>query len=475
MKKLHLLLFKTFLGPFLLTLFITNFLLLMIWFWKWLEDIIGKGIEFEIIAELVGYAALNQVPLSLPLAILLSSIMTYGKLGETIELTAVKSLGISLWRAMYPLILFVFGVAIFAFVFSNNVLPYTNGKLKMLLNDISDKKPELSIPEGVFYKELQGYTIRIGKKYPDKTLKDVMIFENKENSNRFVTSDSGRMEVANADSLLVLTLINGNAYDQENEEGKINQQKSFPMVHNHFETNQLIFNLTAFKFERSKNNSYSGDAKMKNVVKLDESIDSMRIQIRIRQKQLEDDLSNNFYFRPDSTINYDTITACKLDSQTIISNFDPKTRIQILKHGLDIAENAKNYIYSGEMVMSNQEKISNKNKIEWHRKFTLSFACLLLFFIGAPFGAIVKKGGLGAPVIISVFLFLTFHVLSIVGEKLAKSGSWEAYEGMWMASVILTPLGLFLTFKATSDSSLFSLLAYKKFFARIFQKSNKAL
>ena len=187
MKKLQLLLFKTFLGPFLLTLFITNFLLLMIWFWKWLEDIIGKGIEFEIIAELVGYAALNQVPLSLPLAILLSSIMTYGKLGETIELTAVKSLGISLWRAMYPLILFVFGVAIFAFVFSNNVLPYTNGKLKMLLNDISDKKPELSIPEGVFYKELQGYTIRIGKKYPDKTLKDVMIFENKENSkNGFV-------------------------------------------------------------------------------------------------------------------------------------------------------------------------------------------------------------------------------------------------------------------------------------------------
>lgn len=440
---------------------------MMIWFWKWLEDIIGKGLEFKIIAELVGYAALNQVPLSLPLAILLSSIMTYGKLGETVELTAIKSLGISLWRAMYPLIFLVSVVSFMAFIFSNNILPYTNGKLKALLSDITDKKPELSIPEGVFYKELQGYTIRIGKKYPDKTLKDVMIFENKDNSNRFMVADSGKMEIANTDSLLLLTLINGNAYDQEAEKDKINQQRSFPLVHNKFEKNQLIFNLAAFKFERSKNNKNTTDPKLRNVKELNHTIDSMAIQIKDRENLLVEELNTNFFFKKDSTINYDSLEAYKLDTLDILANLDSNQRIQVLRHAVDLAENAKNYVYSAEVVHSSQKKIATKSKIEWHRKFTLSFACLLLFFIGAPFGAIVKKGGLGVPVVISVFLFLTFHVLSIVGEKLSKSGSWDAFEGMWMASLVLTPLGLFLTFKATSDSALFSWPAYKKFFLRI--------
>lgn len=471
MRKLHLLLLKAYAGPFLLTLFITNFLLLMIWFWKYLEDIIGKGIEFSIIAELIGYASLNQVPLSLPLAVLLSSIMTFGQLGETVELTAVKSLGISLWRAMFPLITLTVALSILAFVFSNSVLPVSNKKLKTLLSDITRQKPELSIPEGVFYRELEGYTIRLGKKYPDKTLNDILIFENKLNSNRFITADSGRMETANNGDLLVLTLLNGNAYDQEDESGKTSQQKTFPLTHNQFDENQIIFDLTAFQFVRSEKDKKSSNPRMLNNTQLDRVIDSMYVQIEKREDQLVSDLNRNFFFREDSTLLYDTITAYPFKSPTILANFDSLIQKQILHHATDIAQNTKNYIHGGGMVLENQHKIQNKQKVEWHRKYTLAFACILLFFIGAPFGAIVKKGGLGLPVIISVFIFLSFHVFSIIGEKLAKNGSWEPYQGMWMAALILTPLGLFLTYKATSDSALFNAHAYKKFFSNLFKRS----
>ncbi|MFT6747123.1 MAG: lipopolysaccharide export system permease protein [Glaciecola sp.] len=442
----------------------------MIWFWKWLEDIVGKGIEVGVIAELVGYASLNQVPLSLPLAILLSSIMTYGKLGETVELTAIKSLGISLWRAMFPLILLVTLFSGLAFIFSNNVLPQTNKNLKMLLNDVSRQKPELNIPEGVFYNQLEGYSIRIGKKHPDKTLEDIIIFQNKLDNNRFITAHTGRMELGNDGSLLVLTLYDGNAYDQESEKDKINQDKSYPLVHNQFKENQIIFDLESFQFTRSDDGNYSNNSKMRNVVQLEESIDSMGYQMLKRSRQLYTDLHRNFYFIEDSTLRYDTITPFPLKEKIVLHNFDTVKRKQITHHAADVARNAKNYIHSSSMVLHNQKKIQNRHKVEFHRKFTLSFACILLFFVGAPFGAIVKKGGLGAPVIISVFLFLTFHVLSIVGEKLAKNDTWEAYEGMWMATIVLLPIGILLTYKATSDSAIFNAVAYKKFFLKLIGK-----
>ncbi len=473
MKKLHVLIVKSFAGPFLMTLFVTNFLLLMIWFWKYLEDLVGKGIDFIVIAELIGYASLNQIPLSLPLAILLSSIMTYGKLGETIELTAVKSLGISLWRAMMPLILAVITMSVMAFFFSNNVLPKANKKLKSLLRDVTRQKPELNIPEGVFYTGLDGYSMMIKKKYPDKTLNDIIIFENKVNSNRFITADSGRMELANGGELLVLTLLDGNAYDQESEKDKVKTKKSYPLIHNQFKENQIIFDLSKFQFTRSNRKRRRNANMMKNS-ELELAVDSVGRQITKRKNQLTFDLHRNFYFRVDSTLNYDTITAFhseKLNEQTaLLTNFPIAEQKQIVHHAIDLAKNTKNYIHGAASVLNNQKKIKRKYEVEWHRRYTLAYACFLLFFIGAPFGAIVKKGGLGAPTIISVFLFLTFHVLSIVGEKLAKGGTWEPAEGMWMAAWVLTPLGLFLTYKATTDSQLFNLYAYKKFFSKLFSK-----
>ena len=225
MKKLNLLLLKAFIGPFIATLFITNFLLLMIWFWKWLEDIVGKGLEISLILELVGYASLNQIPMSLPLAMLLSSIMTFGKLGETVELTALKALGVSMLRIMRPLIFITILFTFAAFYINDSVLPKTNTKLKNLLQDITSKKPELSIPEGVFYKGLEGYTIRVGKKNEDKSLKDILIFDNKSNADRFILADSGKILVANNGNTLVLHLFNGNAYEYQKEDFENNKER----------------------------------------------------------------------------------------------------------------------------------------------------------------------------------------------------------------------------------------------------------
>lgn len=465
MKKLHILLFKTFLGPFVVTLFVTNFLLLMIWFWKWLEDIIGKGLDISVIVELVGYAALNQIPMSLPLAVLLSSIMTFGKLGETVELTALKTLGISLWRIMMPLIFVATILTSSAFVINNNILPYTNGKLKLLLRDVTSKKPELSIPEGVFYQGLDGYTIRVGKKYPDKSLSDILIFENKNINSRFIAADSGSLEMAKNGTHLVLMLYNGTAYEHQKEEIKPGQNRKYPLVRNKFTTNQLAFDLSTFQFNRSSED-LRGDSKMRNVIELSQSIDTFQIKADIRKQELFEELNNQYFFQQDSNFLVDTINVDSVNYYAAIESVSFDKKIALYKHAAEIARNAKNYVYGGQIMIENFEELKRRHQIEWHKKFALSLACLFLFFIGAPFGAIVKKGGLGLPVIISTIVFLLYHVFTIVGEKLAKTGDWTALNGIWLASYIIIPIGIFLTIKATSDSTLFNFKTYLNLFKK---------
>lgn len=443
----------------------------MIWLWKWLEDVIGKGLEFSVIAELVGYASLNQIPMSLPLAVLLSTIMTYGKLGESIELTAVKSLGISLWQVMRPILYISVVLAGMAFVFSNNILPYTNGRLRLLLHDIAEKKPELSIPQGVFYEGLEGYTLRVGEKHSDKTLSDIIIFENKSLNKRFVTADSGRLKQANNGQYLVLTLFNGSAYEYQKEEIKPNKNRKYPLVENKFETSQMVFDLTSFSFERS-NDPITGNSKFKNLSQLNDDIDSLQFKLKERRQRLFRDLNNHYFYRRDSI-------SKKVESKDSIAKYTLAEKLdslsfpeqeKLLKHATNIARNARNYIYGAKISNEGSQRKLDYSLIEWHRKFTLSVACLLLFFVGAPFGAIVKKGGLGIPVIISALIFILYHIFSIVGEKLVKSGEWDAISGMWLASFFILPLGVFLTMKATSDSPMFEAKNYIRLFQKLLGK-----
>lgn len=441
----------------------------MIFMMKYLDDLVGKGLELSVIIKMMGLASLNELPYSLPLAMLLSSTMTYGKIGETVELTAMKSLGISLWRAMFPLIVFSVFISFCAFYISNNLLPKSNAKLSSLLIDIRVKKPELLIPEGVFYSNLDDYTIRIGKKHEDKTLSDIIIFDDSHNGRGgLISADSGRMELSEDKSKLVLTLIDGNSYKEESEKVRPGKKRSFPLVRNNFELNQIIFDMSGNNFEESDPNKRGTSSKRMTVTELSNAIDSTKQAQNTRKKQLYSDLYRKYYFRKDSTFTQDTLTPSDFKHPVLLDFFKKEHQENLLKSAIDLAINAKNYISSAEIVTNNQKRVMSRQKIYWHKKFSLSFACILMFFIGAPFGAIVRKGGLGLPVVIGIFLFLFFHVTTTSMEKMAKKENIDPLIGMWMPYFVLGPIGLFLTYKATTDSALFRAQSYKKVFKKLF-------
>jgi len=474
MKKLHKLVFKTFFGPFIVTFTTSNFLLLMIWMVKYLDDIIGKGLDFTIILEMIARGALNQIPFSLPLAILLSSTMTYGKLGENIELTAMKSLGISLTKAMKPLFLFCILISISAFYFSNNYLPYSNKKLSSLVGDIRKSKPELLIPEGVFYNQLKGYTLRIGKKYKDKTIADVLIFDDSNNGQGgFIASDSGSLELSKSGQHLILNLINGNTYKRDKEKIRPGKNRKLPFVRNNFDNNRVIFDLSSFKFEKSDPNRKSKSYKNIPVEDIVMSRDSVHLE---KKKELNDFITgqhHKYYFRADTSFLSDTVTPSNYDSlMHKISGLDSVKRHIILKTAKGQSKQSINRIVNYTTMLGNRNRHISQQTTEIHKRYSMAIACLVMFFIGAPFGAIVRKGGLGLPVVISVILFLIYYVIATSMEKISKRGDFNPILGMWFAPIILSPIGIFLTYKAATDSALFRWEAYKKGFKKLFKKNN---
>lgn len=472
MKKLHKLVFKTYFGPFLVTFIVSNFLLLMIWMVKYLEDIIGKGLDFIVIFEMIARGSLNQIPFSLPLAILLSSIMTYGKLGETIELTAMKSLGVSLTKAMRPLLVFTVGLAIGAYFFANNYLPYSNKKLSSLMSDITRTKPELLIPEGVFYNNLKGYTIRIGKKYRDKSIADVLIFDDSnDGKGGFVAADSGSLELSKNGNHLILNLINGNTYKLDKEKIRPGTQRKLPFVKNQFSRNRLIFELTGFTFEKSDPNKRSKHLKNMSNSDIAHHKDSLELKQKKEAFNIVNHLHYKYFFIEDTTFLRDTVTAFSYNELigSIDSIEDSKRKI-IQKTAKETASKLKRKLEVEEKNKQNGAIYIGRHSLEIHKKYSNSIACIIMFFIGAPFGAIVRKGGLGLPVVIGVLLFLLYYVLSTTMYKMGKKGDFDPIWGMWLAPLILSPVGLFLTYKAATDSSIFRKEAYKAVIKRLFKK-----
>tara|TARA_B100001173_G_scaffold263603_1_gene237935 strand:+ start:5157 stop:6500 length:1344 start_codon:yes stop_codon:yes gene_type:complete len=446
----------------------------MIWMVKYLEDIIGKGLEFHIILEMIARGALNQIPFSLPLAILLSSTMTYGKLGENIELTAMKSLGVSLIKVMRPLFFFCILVVIGAFYFSNNYLPYSNKKLSSLVGDIRKSKPELLIPEGVFYSQLKGYTLRIGKKYKDKTIADVLIFDDSKNGQGgFIASDSGNLELSKSGKHLILNLIDGNTYKRDSEKIRPGKMRKLPFVRNHFDNNRIIFDLSSFKFEKSNPNNRGKSFKNIPVNEIILSRDSVELDRNESLNKFVERQHYKYYFRPDTTFLSDTLSSGNYDSLMYkINNCDSLKRRIIFKTAKGQSAQAANRINNYSTTFNNQRKYASQHTTEINKRYSMAIACLVMFFIGAPFGAIVRKGGLGLPVVIGVILFLVYYVISTSMEKLCKKGDFNPVIGMWFAPIILTPIGIFLTYKASTDSALFRWEAYKKGIKRLFKLNN---
>ncbi|MFN8153010.1 MAG: LptF/LptG family permease [Bacteroidia bacterium] len=473
MKKLHALVLKSFIGPFLLTFFIALFVLLMQFLWKYIDDLVGKGLDGSVIAELLFYTSATLVPMALPLAILVSSIMTFGNLAEHFELTAAKASGISLQRIMLPLLVTAVLISSLAFFFSNNVLPYTNLKMGSLLYDIRQQKPALSIREGVFYNGIDGYSIKVGDKDKDgKTIYKVMIYDHTGGmgNRKVVMADKGTMESTPDQKYLVLTLYNGNSYEEQSKNR--NGGDSHPLMRNSFKEYVIRFDLSQFKLTRTNEDLFKGNHQMLNLTQLNLMVDSMNIETIRKQNMMVANMRPYFLFLR-SSLDFDR----QLKSSSSISIHDsilPASYPVQYDNALNQARGMQSYLTNQADERETRQYHLAKFKVEWHRKLTLSAACFILFLIGAPLGAIIRKGGLGMPLVVSILFFLAYHVTSITGEKFAKESIIPAWRGMWLSSAILLPIGVFLIYKATHDSVIFDREAYIAFFKKLVKPFNKS-
>jgi lipopolysaccharide export system permease protein len=438
------------------------FVLLMQFIWKYVDDFVGKGLEWYIIAELMFYVSATIVPMALPLAILLASIMTFGNLAESYELTALKSSGISLQRIMRPLIVLTVFTAISAFLFSNYVLPLANLKMGSLLYDITHQKPALDIREGVFYSGINDYTLRVSKKDNKKNiLYGIMIYDHTQRAgnNKIIVAKEGRMAMSSDEQYLVLTLKDGYSYEDITNN---NNRGYKPMMRVQFKEEKILMDLSDFKMVRTDEDLFKDNHQMLNLKQLEGQVDTLKKDYVMRQKGMIEQVKRNVSLMPDQ-LSYrptQTDTGKVPDKSRLLGLLSKTDQQAVIVHAINTARSNKAYLHT---TIRDRESISenvNRFYIEWHKKFTLSFACLVLFFIGAPLGAIIRKGGLGMPVVVSVFFFLIFHILSITGEKFAKESVLSPFQGAWMASFVLLPLGIFLTYKATQDSALFDVDSY---------------
>ncbi len=482
-KKIDIYLLRNFLGLFLATFFIAIFILLMQFMWMHVNDLVGKGISIGVLAEFFIYAAASVVPLALPLAILLSSLISFGNLAEKFELTAMKAAGISLFRIMRPLAFFVMMLSVGAFFFSNNILPKSQTKLWALIFSLRQKSPELQIPVGEFYDEISGYQIYVRDKTPRGELLNVMIYDYSmgfENA-KVMVADTGRLAASADKRYLTLDLINGESFENLNKQQQkaTGTTKSIPYRRETFSHKRIIIDF-ATDFNRYDESILEDQHVSKNVVQLTHSIDSVRQESRERCADQSDRMIHERYFgrdnRHDAVILPEHVTAEERAHYNIDSLWASMTVVQH-RQALTLAqERARNYrdqIEYNAILLEDTDRYIRKHEIELYRKFTLAFACLVFFFIGAPLGAIIRKGGLGAPVVISVILFIIYYIIDNTGYKMAREAIWPCWTGMWLSSFVLLPVGIFLTYKAATDSPLFNpeawVIGWKRFVSNVKQ------
>jgi lipopolysaccharide export system permease protein len=475
MRRLNLLIIKSFIGPFVVTFFVALFVLVMQFLWKYIDDMVGKGLTFGTIAELMMYMSVSLVPLALPLAVLLSSIMTFGNMGEHFELVAAKSAGISLIRVMKPLIIVMVILCAIAFLISNFLMPSATIKANVLLHDVRSAKPTFELKNEAFNISLPDVAIRIGgKEEKGRKVKDIIIYDHRDGhgNNKVITAKTGEFYLTEDKNYVTFDLYDGASYEQVEQQGK----GYHPLTLTEFKKQQIIFDVSDFKFERSDESIYKGHYEMLRADELRYYIDSM-------ENVLNQKYDGNWgYLRPYFRINDSAFLKFKPRplpsgaSATQPVNDKPVLQAQILQHAIETARIIKQAVDYSMDDTENYQRSINRYKIEWHRKFTLSFAIMVLFFVGAPFGAIVKKGGLGMPMVISIFLFIVFHILSITGEKFIKEYNSNVVIGMWESSFILLPLGIYLTSIAARDAVIFDKEHYISMFRKIvrfFKKHRK--
>lgn len=451
-KKLDILIIRSFIGPFIAAFAISLFVLTMQFFWLYIDDLVGKGLDFVTVMKLVGLVALFWVPMALPLALLFSAIMTFGNLGEKFELVAIKAAGISLTRFMRPLLIFTFFVCGVAFLFANNIIPVTQLKLSALKYDIIVSKPSIDIKEGVFYDKIDGFIIKLGKKEKnDSIIHDVVIFERGYYlQDNMMVAESGVMRVSKDKQFLEFILKNGWRYQEKGPRGDINTE----FTRMGFKEYKKVFDLKSFQMNKTEDSAFY-DPKMLSLRQLNVAIDSLEHIDTFYAKKAKLEVSPYLRFARFSDTGWVKI-AKQLPSVRPSKLFPDSLNQQLT----DAAANQLATVKGSVSVMAEDYKAKylsmQLHEIEWHKKFTLSVACLVMFLIGAPLGSIIRKGGLGTPMVFAIVFFVLFHLLNTFGEKFVRSGQTNAIIGMWLSTFILVPISAFLIYKAMHDSQLFN-------------------
>jgi len=462
-----------------MTFFIVLFILLMQFLWKYVDDLVGKGLDFGVLGEMIFYASFALLPLAFPLAMLLASIMTFGALGENYELVAMKASGISLVRIMRPLVVIALLITGLAFYFSNTILPKTNLRFSTLLYSVKKQRPELVLQAGVFTNEMDGYSIKVGTKNNEtKMLYDLLIYDHTGNkANESVTvADSGFLKITEDKRYMVLDLYNGVNYQEQKTQNR-NEKDNHAYQRNRFEEQTIRVRVRDFEFNRRDESIFKNQYRMLNIQQLVLMEDTLQDDYysRLRNYMLQINVTPTLTKRMfNLTAQHDSLKRDQLvpgaDSTFNFDEYfvgiDKWVKAEIAQNALNDARGVVQNIsmYEGQLYL--KKKTLNKYKMERHRKYTLSIAVLIFFFIGAPLGAIIRKGGLGMPVVVSIFLFILYYIVSMSGEKTAREDVWNMVNGMWFSSYIFFPIGVWLTFKAATDSAIMTAEAYSKFFKR---------
>lgn len=451
MRRTALLLLRSFLAPFAVTLPVALFILDMQFLWVYADDLIGKGLSPIVIGELMMYASARLVNLALPLAILVASIMGMGALAERNELTAMKSAGMSLFRIFRPLMVVMTMLSVGAFAFSNEVWPKANLKFRALLFSVTKKKPGINLLPGVFYNGIEGFSIRVADKRADGTLEDVLIHDHREattGASRIIRAAEGRMDVVGES--LVMELRDGVSYEEDMEIEARRRERVQPHVAGTFERQVLRIDLASLDFNQVDEGLFKRVHEMMNIRQLNHAMDSLEgVAAQRRQDIIDYGLRMvDFQGIVQSEEGGERVGLASTDEpppSDWLSTLTPTERRMVFDGARGMARNA---IQGVENALEDAEKkirVRNRNAVEWHRKFFLGTSCFLLFFIGAPLGAIIRKGGLGLPTVFAIFVFLVYYILSIVGEQMVRAGSLDPFVGMWLSTAVLTPVAVLFT------------------------------
>ena len=460
MKSIHKLVLKSYLGPMILTFFIVMFVLMMNIVWRYIDELVGKGLSAGIIIELMSYAMANMIPMGLPLSMLLAAIMTMGNLGENYELLAMKSAGMSLVRITKPLIILVGFIAVGSFFIGNNLVPYANRKMYSIIYDIRQQKQTLEFQDGLFFNGIDNMSIRVGHQDPEThLLRDVLIYDNRQANGNMntIVADSGYIRLSDDKRYLLVTLFHGQTYEQARNSQWYTKST---LRHHTFDLQKQIIRMDGFAMGRSDANQFS-NSQTKDISELQHDIDSLELKVNAATTSSYEPLLKEQIFVRDNSVlpQPDSLRVDKrgygnLMAMDSIARLPVREKEEVWDNARTLAKNSRNMFAFDETTAKDALNQLYRSKVEWHKKISLPVSIIIFFLIGAPLGAIIRRGGLGLPVVVSIIFFVIYYIISLSGEKLAKEGSWDAVYGMWLSTFILTPIAVYLTYKATNDSSL---------------------